>query len=928
MAFSQVVVSEDQVRMVATVTNFNDFSMISTALRGNHGNAETVVNEILDDCEKFKRKYGWDEIAFSSGREGEDPSTTRPNYEAFGINTQPPVIYGTEPNNYYGAPSRPPSRANNRSPMSRIADIATGEYTTATPSNRQEEEDQLQRAINESLTVSGIQTPHAFPPPPPPTQQQSGVITNHGESSVHFGPANRPDYDPDEWAMVPVKGQENDPDPTLRVRKDKMPVLLRCRKDRDWDQHRVGALLMIFSQIPAVRNVLLESSVVPSYGYGNKSDWWQGGSIYAPGRPNPDGWMDDPAISWSNELHRLIAFLELTERAYGTADNLIRARHPDAQETGDAEKDFFQNFAEFEAGEGNRGKRETLISSVEIVALDDFTHQGGDRFGLLDLQVSKDTHPMHKNLYHVLDWLFFADLRLAREDLGSTRMAWISQASEIFTCRFQKDENLPVPLEVPETFYLDRYLKSNGEKLQELQVEMVALLKAYEANIEKEEELIKWVNRETNKAYDRRVLIKEAVNRYQQKLTRIKRRAFWRTHEQTPFEGEGEYYLQDHAGEPSLLPEESEAVTYYEAKLRELEDRLADIQSFINEVILPEREAIHEVNRKMSSLLTVPSTDEKWNPTHKYTLCGVVNDPNTVYQRMHVPASEAGAESADDAPVVGEKSWWKTSLKMADNTVEHTQVTYETVMRETCSVGCKPILVYATDKALEQDNLPLPDALKSFVRLDNRFFKQELLQSNRPGHKRSAGVGDGSQSKRLQRSASIDSMDTNHASAGDFDDDMRDAPFDAPFDNDSVFEATAGGDVTPNRVARTTQDTAIPDLVDTTNETPGLTATMTSPPSYENYIEMEMGVSPALEQVSLQDPNNTSPLKALEMQERPNAQLLTRLGSNGNNSGGATTANGSAGSGPAQATTRDEEEPLIDLSDPQDTGPEAQVKSI
>lgn len=59
MAFSQVVVSEDQVRMVATVTNFNDFSMISTALRGNHGNAETVVNEILDDCEKVSWCFSW-----------------------------------------------------------------------------------------------------------------------------------------------------------------------------------------------------------------------------------------------------------------------------------------------------------------------------------------------------------------------------------------------------------------------------------------------------------------------------------------------------------------------------------------------------------------------------------------------------------------------------------------------------------------------------------------------------------------------------------------------------------------------------------------------------------------------------------------------------------------------------------------------------
>jgi hypothetical protein len=253
-------------------------------------------------------------------------------------------------------------------------------------------------------------------------------------------------------------------------------------------------------------------------------------------------------------------------------------------------------------------------------------------------------------------------------------------------------------------------------------------------------------------------------------------------------------------------------------------------------------------------------------------------------------------------------------------------VDYETVMRDTCSAKCKPIVVYATDKALEQDNLPLPDALKTFVRLDNRLFKQELLQSNRLGHKRSAGVGDGSQSKRLQRSASIDSMDTNHASAGDFDDDMRDAPF----DNDSIFGVAGGGYATPNRATKAAQDAEIPDLVDIVGETPGLTATMTSPPSYENYIEMETGVSPALAQVSLQDLNNNiSPMKSLEMQERPNAQLLTRLNSNGNNNGGAATiVNGSAGSDAVQTAVRDEEELLIDLSDPKDADPKTQANGV
>jgi hypothetical protein len=75
MAFNQADAYAEQVTMVEIVTEgCADRSMISAALQNNHGNVDTVVNEILDDLAKFKRKYGWDEAAFSSGREGEDPS--------------------------------------------------------------------------------------------------------------------------------------------------------------------------------------------------------------------------------------------------------------------------------------------------------------------------------------------------------------------------------------------------------------------------------------------------------------------------------------------------------------------------------------------------------------------------------------------------------------------------------------------------------------------------------------------------------------------------------------------------------------------------------------------------------------------------------------------------------------------------------------
>ncbi len=214
---------------------------------------------------------------------------------------------------------------------------------------------------------------------------------------------------------------------------------------------------------------------------------------------------------------------------------------------------------------------------------------------------------------------------------------------------------------------------------------------------------------------------------------------------------------------------------------------------------------------------------------------------------------------------------------------------------------------------MEEESIPLSDALKSFVRLDNRHFKQELTQSNRLGHKRTAGLGDGSQSKRLQRSASMDSLATNHASLGDFDDDMRDAPF----DTDSMF-----GVATPDMMmmaGAAPQDESIPDLV----EFPAPPVTVTPVrPSYASVLEMDSGVSPALAQVSLQDARNSGNgggSKAPEMQERPNTLFFTRSNSAG-------VVNGGTVKGVGTIVEEDEEEPLIDLSDPHDPTPGSRAK--
>jgi hypothetical protein len=242
--------------------------------------------------------------------------------------------------------------------------------------------------------------------------------------------------------------------------------------------------------------------------------------------------------------------------------------------------------------------------------------------------------------------------------------------------------------------------------------------------------------------------------------------------------------------------------------------------------------------------------------------------------------------------------------------------------------------VYATDKAMAEEPVPLSDALKTFVRLDNRLFKQELLQSNHhqagSSHKRSAGLpGDGSQSKRLQRSASMDSMATNQASAGGSDDGMRDAPF----DNDAVFGDGAWDPSLPSKGAA--QYGGIPDLTHLPSPSPSpppQQQQQQQQPAYANDVEMESGVSPALAQVTLGDNKSSSSspstAPAEEMRERPNAGFVTRpnhMHTGGGGDGAAAPAPAPVANGTGAVG---EEEPLIDLDDRDETGFKARVNGF
>lgn len=116
-------------------------------------------------------------------------------------------------------------------------------------------------------------------------------------------------------------------------------------------------------------------------------------------------------------------------------------------------------------------------------------------------------------------------------------------------------------------------------------------------------------------------------------------------------------------------------------------------------------------------------------------------------------------------------------------------------MSQACAIGTEPYLIYASDKAMNTEPIPLDDALKAFIRFDNKFFSQEIAQSENEQHEDSRKRGPISlsspDSKRRNRSNSLDSMATNRASAGDLDEVMGTEEF-VDVANEPTYENRTG----------------------------------------------------------------------------------------------------------------------------------------
>ncbi|KAF4976047.1 hypothetical protein FZEAL_7225 [Fusarium zealandicum] len=773
----------DNVIEFASLNPYDDRFMVAQALKNNNYNVESVVIQFFDNPETFRQKYrtAWDDSMFTADRDGTD------NHAGISFHIESSdndVIQGiTPPGDSYpsAAPSRPPSRSNNRSPLGRIADWSAANASgtvlsqsvnnpltrsAVAPNSHAQEEDEMQRALRESAQEAGITLP------------TESTATEPSTSATYFGPANRNEYDQNSWAMVPAgpskESSINEPAPAQRKRAPGAPALLVLSNVNAGD-HKLGGILTVLHEIPIARNVLLGLGK-PASSYGHCSGWWRGQEILSPELLSKMA----SDLSWENrkhdstafdeEVHRLMAFLDSTERGYGSVsvltDLLVQAAGVGV------EKQFYVLLSE--------RHHDQIEPLMQIASLAKFHGDGVEdedaKFGMLEIEHLRNEYSFIKTLYESLDHVMWSDtLGWDRIHEGS-KMAFFKEMGEVLVLNIGGDgpEN---SIEIPEELYPEKYLTSRKEEARRIQYGWCETKQEMERILGEQNSIYRlWEDWDNGKFDDKRELIKKASEQWREYGDYLESLARFQAMEKSGFDTDK---YPDYRAAPSDMDGETQeqhdkvaqVIRFSEQLLTDIEAKMKDLDA--------ELVQIRAKQRALGRLLTVPDKPGRPRPMtcKKYLLRGVIASPNIVYVCQRREADLVELDGEDSKPA---DQWWRLAYEPNEEpAVKAEAIGIERVFHDMWLDTKTPTLVYATEEALKTPMEPLSSQLERFVKAENKTFRQELNQENSQGNetKRATFVDPISPSKRKHRSDSAGSMDSNRASIGSDDRSGFDNPF-------------------------------------------------------------------------------------------------------------------------------------------------------
>lgn len=289
--------------------------------------------------------------------------------------------------------------------------------------------------------------------------QETGIT---GTDQVYFGPATRPqtEYETGNWGLVAVGKPAvpdtlSDPEPAQRLREADAPAFLKP------EHNHLAGLITIYHEIPVTRNLFLNTQDSDiNFGYDPK--WWTGQPVTISAGLSPE----DEAMQSSvdRELQRLMAFLDKTERSYGSVQAL--ANHPDVQERLKRKGDGNLEAAVFDTWRRKfEPQKMASIRQIFSTGVDSENEDTVQDFAILELQLPPK-NSMQETFYDMADEILWPNL--GAPELSES--PYLSRIAEVIAFSIDGDEGRQA-VEIPLDWYPDRYLKSAREKALEMRLQ-------------------------------------------------------------------------------------------------------------------------------------------------------------------------------------------------------------------------------------------------------------------------------------------------------------------------------------------------------------------------------------------------------------------------------------------------------------------------
>ncbi|EME43435.1 hypothetical protein DOTSEDRAFT_72729 [Dothistroma septosporum NZE10] len=638
--------------------------------------ASKAVNAILDneDISKYQQERNWDDTMFDADREGNQH--LRP--------------LGSSAN---------PTRGNSPAPS----------LSSMNPKTKTDEDRELEAALLASRQDAGI-----------PYQQETGTIGVDGTENKKFGPATKADYETAQWAVVPYQ-QEVVPDIPLGDRRHQSgkPRFLKHLPDGDYTPN----LLTICHAIPQARTCLLMNKYEQD-DYGFDQEWWRGQPIATPKIVNTVDQVlaepeDDRFKELVMEVQRLMAFLDSSNRAYASIGALTQAEIIKNNELSSkagslvellltswrtAALRCVEDGVSYQEDTGSmKAAFERLFTS--IVNTDDPQGMENEHMGLLDLKLNSD--PDQDGLTHLFELLGGF---LWNNDVNVNN--YIETPADVLVMKIHQEKSgSTLGVDVPQGFYVDKYLKENIAATQELRKQMSEGKERISKIVQIEQKLNSWPHPTKVTKVDAGQMLKHTIGH---------------------FSGQNRKEI-DEADQSNSAPightmsEESLAVA------AQLEQVMTSVQDKLEKLKVEKEKAQKLVaDLSLSNPPGLAGTDLK----HRYTLRGVATKPNVTYVlRPKAKDLTRATENGDTEMLLPKQAdeqqyqWWRIEYPLNGSSAPSNEIFVpdDSVLHAVQVEHNSALLVYASDDACEEvDDDDLPEALQKFIARDNGAFKAEL----------------------------------------------------------------------------------------------------------------------------------------------------------------------------------------------------------